>query len=335
MNYALENTIGVWRSWLAYASGGRVVGSSSLLTPTMRKRRNKRLGFGLVNSVLALALVVATFVVTQTSALQYLKGKLADGTQKSMMAAMVIPGNARSGDIKPLVTLKNAVKGRKHGQLLVKTGYVSYFNYDRNNPDRVAWELTSAEAHGRLDRKGYEFVSDNDLPMANRVAFYDYKESGYDRGHMCPAGDMKWSAAAMHDCFYMSNICPQVPELNHRSWERLESACRRWASKMGSIYIVCGPIYKRKTPEYIGIEHKVAVPDAFFKVVVCLKEGNEKGIAFYYENTDANQPMSKALRSIDQIEKITKLDFFSELPDNVESKIEAMADLESFEGKKR
>ena len=77
------------------------------------------------------------------------------------------------------------------------------------------------------------------------------------------------------------------------------------------------------------------MPDAFFKVVVCLKEGNEKGIAFYYENTDANQPMSKALRSIDQIEKITKLDFFSELPDNVESKIESMADLESFEGEKR
>ena len=300
----------------------------------MRKRRSKRLGFGFINCVLALALVIATLVVTQTNALQYLKGKLANDSVENETIVKA-PEVAKSDDIKPLITLKNAVKGKKKGQLLEKTGYVSYFNYDRNNPDWVAWELTSTEAHGRLDRKGYDFVSDDDLPTANRVAFYDYKESGYDRGHMCPAGDMKWSSAAMRDCFYMSNICPQVPELNQHSWERLESACRRWASKMGTIYIVCGPIYKRKTPEYIGVAHKVAVPDAFFKVVVCLNKGEEKGIGFYYDNTDVKQPMGKAMRSIDQIEKITKLDFFSELPDNVEDKIEAMADLESFEGKKK
>ncbi len=327
----MVHEFGVWRSWLAYASGGRVVASSSLVTPTMRKRRNKRLGFGLVNSVLALALVVATFVVTQTSALQYLKGKLAGGSQKSMMAAMAIPGNASSGDIKPLVTLKNAAKGRKHGQLLVKTGYVSYFNYEMNTPDWVAWELTSAEAKGRLDRKGFEFVPDDALPEANRVAFYDYKGTKYDRGHMCPAGDMKWSAAAMHDCFYMSNVCPQVRELNHVSWERLESACRRWAKRMGSIYIVCGPVYKNNVPEYIGVSHRVAVPDGFFKVVACLNKGKEKGIAFYYDNTDVSLPMRQAVRSIDQIEKMTKLDFFCELPDGIENRLESMRNLDDFE----
>ena len=129
----------------------------------MRRRRNKRLSFGFVNCVLALALVVATIVVTQTSALQYLKEKLAGGSEKNMTAAMSIPGKARMGDVRPLITLKNAVKGRKNGQLLVKTGYVLYFNYERNNPDWVAWELTSDEAYGRLDRDGYEFVSDDAL----------------------------------------------------------------------------------------------------------------------------------------------------------------------------
>ena len=311
----------------------------------MRKRRNKRLGFGFVNCTLALALVVATLVVTQTSALQYLKGKLAETPlapegEKKMVAAMAIsrnaqqakasPGKARVGDMRPLITLKNAVRGRKNGQLLVKTGYVSYFNYERNNPDWVAWELTSAEAYGRLDRNGYEFVSDDALPLANRVAFYDYKGTKYDRGHMCPAGDMKWSPAAMRDCFYMSNVCPQVRELNHVSWERLESACRRWAKKMGSIYIICGPVYWKKVPEYIGVSHRVAVPDGFFKVVACLKRGQEKGIAFYYDNTDVSQPMRKAVRSIDQIEKMTRLDFFSELPDGMENRIEAMRDLNEF-----
>ena len=104
------------------------------------RRRNKRLGFGFVNCSLALALVVATLVVTQTSALQYLKGMLAEPPLapeggKKMAAAMAIPGNARVGDMRPLVTLKNAVRGRKNGQLLMKTGYVTYFNYERNNPD--------------------------------------------------------------------------------------------------------------------------------------------------------------------------------------------------------
>ena len=233
--------------------------------------------------------------------------------------------------MKPLITLKNAVRGRRNGQLLMKTGYVTYFNYQTNNPDWVAWELTSAEAYGRLDRNGYEFVPDNALPRANRVAFYDYKGTKYDRGHMCPAGDMKWSAAAMRDCFYMSNVCPQTRELNHVSWERLESACRRWAKKMGSIYIVCGPVYWKKVPEYIGVSHRVAVPDGFFKVVLCLQEGKEKGIAFYYDNTDVTQSMRKAVRSIDQIEKMTRLDFFSELPDGLENRLEAMRNLDDFE----
>lgn len=305
-----------------------------------RRRKNKRIGFGFTNLVLGLAVVVGTLVVTQTNALQYLKGKLAGGNAKSEQEAWQtaiddstnITANSeettKTDDARPLITLSKAVTGKmKKGIMLEKTGYVSYFNYDRNNPDWVAWELTDAEAKGNLNRKGFSFVPDEDLPMVHRVTTYDYKESGYDRGHMCPAGDMKWSVDAMHDCFYMSNICPQVPELNQRSWERLESACRRWASKLGSIYIVCGPIYKKKTPEYIGLDHRVAVPDAFFKVVVSLKKEKEKGIAFYYENTEENQPMETAVRSIDQIEKITKLDFFSELPDDVENKIEAETQL--------
>ena len=296
------------------------------------RRRNKRLGFGFVNCSLALALVVATFVVTRTSALQYLKGKLSQNERPSsaLQASFPVRGQERAG-MKPLITLKNAVKGRKYGQLLFKTGYVTYFNYQTNNPDWVAWELTSAEAYGRLDRSGFEFVADNALPRANRVAFYDYKGTRYDRGHMCPAGDMKWSAAAMRDCFYMSNVCPQVRELNHVSWERLESACRRWAKKMGSIYIVCGPVYWKKVPEYIGVDHRVAVPDGFFKVVLCLQKGKEKGIAFYYDNTDVSQSMRKAVRSIDQIEKMTRLDFFSELPDGIENRLESMRNLDDFE----
>ena len=255
---------------------------------------------GFVNRVLCLTLVIATFGATRSIAQQH-------------------------------HDLKTIVKGEMNkGQLLEKTGYVSFFNYARNTPDWVAWELTAAEVGGSLARKGFEFLPDEQLPKANQVVAYDYKGSGYDRGHMCPAGDMKWSVKSMYDCFYLSNICPQVPELNQRSWERLESACRRWASKWGSVYIICGPIYKKKSPEYIGTEHRIAVPDGFFKVVVSLEKGKEMGIAFYYDNIADNQPMQKAVRTIDEIEKLTKYDFFSELPDDIENRIEAQHDLNSF-----
>jgi endonuclease G len=75
----------------------------------------------------------------------------------------------------------------------------------------------------------------------------------------------------------------------------------------------------------------VAVPDGFFKVVACLNKGKEKGIAFYYDNTDVSQPMRQAVRSIDQIEKMTKLDFFCELPDGIENRLESMRNLDDFE----
>ena len=334
----------MWRSWLAYASGGRVVGSSSLLTPTMiQKRRNGKKGFGLINISLGLTIVILAFVVTQTNALQYLKGKLANGNPDTEVVAsngLFDPAmvSAKVNGMAPKakaeyrgVTLRNVVTGKMNkGQLLEKTGYVSYFNYARNTPDWVAWELTAKEAKGYLDRKGYDFMPDQRLPKIHQVESYDYTGSGYDRGHMCPAGDMKWDKYALRDCFFMSNICPQTHELNLHSWERLESVCRIWASKWGSVYIICGPVYKKKVPEYIGREHRVAVPDGFFKVVATLQPGHEKGIAFYYDNSDVRQPMNKAVRTIDEIEKLTKFDFFSELPDDIENRIEAKRDLNSF-----
>ena len=215
-------------------------------------------------------------------------------------------------------------------QILKRKGYTVSYNSETKNPNWVAWHLTKSHTSGSFQRSQEVFSEDTDV-KAPRATDRDYFNSRYDRGHMCPAGDMKWSAAAMRDCFYMSNVCPQTRELNHVSWERLESACRRWAKKMGSIYIVCGPVYWKKVPEYIGVDHRVAVPDGFFKVVLCLQKGKEKGIAFYYDNTDVSQSMRKAVRSIDQIEKMTRLDFFSELPDGIENRLESMRNLDDFE----
>lgn len=213
---------------------------------------------------------------------------------------------------------------------LQHTGFVVSYNPQKCTPSWVAWELTTEETTGSISRKDYDFTPDPMLDVHNQVEKQEYANCGYDRGHMCPAGDMEWSSSAMHDCHYMTNVCPQVPKLNQIYWERLESACRRWANLYGSIYIVCGPIYNSGKHATIGTSHKIAIPEGFFKVVITLAEGEEKGIGFYYKNDETRQTMENAVLSIVQIEELTGYDFFSELPDEVERRIESQNNLSSW-----
>jgi endonuclease G len=180
----------------------------------------------------------------------------------------------------------------------------------------------------QVSRKGFNFRPDPDIEKVDAVVTQDYAHSGYDRGHMCPAGDSRWSAQAMKESFYMTNICPQHPNLNGGDWHELEQSCRRWAEKE-KLYIVCGPIlYKKALNPPIGQEHKIRVPDAFFKVILTgVEKGKPRAIGFIYKNTSGNRPLDSYVNSIDQVERITGLDFFSALPDEIENKIEKEYDL--------
>lgn len=215
-------------------------------------------------------------------------------------------------------------------QIVKHKGFTLSYNTKHNTPNWSAWKLTRKMTQGTLDR-GTKFWADEQIPKAYRVDYFEYKESGYDRGHMCPAGDMKWDEQAMHDCFYMSNMCPQVPQLNSGSWKHLEESCRTWASTEGSIYIVCGPIYKKGVRhEKIGINHSIDVPEAFFKCVLSLRKGHEKAIGFKYDNTTKRQSIAKTAMSVDEVEKITGIDFFPQLDDALESKLESSFDVEAW-----
>lgn len=177
---------------------------------------------------------------------------------------------------------KAEMPGKMHGvpeRIIEHTGYTLSFNREHNNPNWVAWELTAEETEGTLQRSD-DFFEDPEVPAPHRVSTYDYKGSGYSRGHMAPAADMKWSSAAMHDCFYMSNMCPQLQELNGGPWSTLEKACRRWAKREGAVYIVCGPVYKSSKPKTIGRDLQISVPDGFFKVVLSLQKRQGKGHRF-------------------------------------------------------
>lgn len=214
--------------------------------------------------------------------------------------------------------------------LLQRRGYTVSYNRDLKIPNWVAWELTPEKLVERESRTD-KFLPDPDLPEAEAVTTDDYKGASMDRGHMCPAGDNRWHWKAMQESFYMTNICPQDHNLNRGDWKELEEACRRWAQKEGRIYIVCGPILYKQKHRTIGKQHKVTVPEAFFKVVLCADSRPPRAIGFIYKNASGNRPLNSYVNSVDEVERITGIDFFPALPDKIEKKVEVEYDLKAWE----
>ena len=127
----------------------------------------------------------------------------------------------------------------------------------------------------------------------------------------------------------MTNICPQVPALNSGLWNTIEKQCRTWAQEYGDVYIVCGPIYFNQKHKTIG-KNKVQVPEAFFKVVLRLK-GEPKAIGFICRNASAKgHKKTDYVNSVDEVERITGMDFFPQLPDDIEHQIEGQADIKDW-----
>lgn len=198
-------------------------------------------------------------------------------------------------------------------------GFTVSFNKDNKTPNYVAWELLGHEASGDHDRTN-TFWTDNEIEGCPSTK--DYTKSGYDRGHMCPAADQKWSAEAMADCFVMANICPQTHELNAGAWNTLENKERQWARRDSAVMIICGPIYEKTDTQTIG-NAKVRVPSAFFKVLLAPYVNEPRGIAFVYPNMTSPGNMQDYAMSIDELEKLLGYDFFPALPDDIEKKVEA------------
>lgn len=198
-------------------------------------------------------------------------------------------------------------------------GFTISFNKDNKTPNYVAWELLGSETSGENERSN-KFWTDPDIEGCPE--YYDYSRSGYDRGHMCPAADQKWSAQAMEDCFVMANICPQLHALNGGAWNTLENKERQWAKRDSALMIIAGPIYDKADTKRIG-EAGVRVPGAFFKVLAAPYLDKPRGIAFVYPNMDSPGNMQDYAMSIDDLEKTLGYDFFPSLPDDVENTIES------------
>ncbi len=170
----------------------------------------------------------------------------------------------------------------------------------------------------------------------------DYKKSGYDRGHLTPAGDMVFSREAMSETFYMSNMCPQAAAFNRGIWKDLEDQVREWVRLYGAAYVVSGPVLSKPASEYPFIgQSKVAVPDFFYKAILVpiYEDGLDQAgadaldacadviaIAFVIPNKACEGDFWRYAKSVDEAEEITGLDFFPLLEDDVENRVEAECD---------
>lgn len=210
----------------------------------------------------------------------------------------------------------------KPEQILVRAGYTTSYNKSTKNANWVAWHLTSDHTSGRWSRDGIPYMVDMEVKGARQELedWYDHNLP-IDHGHLCPAGDCKWSKDAMEQSFLLTNMCPQNSNLNRGDWEQLESRCRGWARHYGELYIACGPIFYSN--DYITIgNNKVGVPDAFYKVVLHLGK-KPQALGFIYPNEGEHHNMQTYVTTVDKVEEITGIDFFYNLPDEIENQVES------------
>jgi len=157
------------------------------------------------------------------------------------------------------------------------------------------------------------------------ASLLDYKGSGYDRGHLAPAADFKWSSTAMSESFFMSNMSPQHPSFNRGIWKKLEGSVRNWADDNSEIYVVTGPILtsSNSTIGYNG----VSIPNYYYKVILDYHEPELKGIGFILPNQKSSRSLQSFAVTIDEVERRTGINFYHSLPDKIEEQIESNIDI--------
>ena len=212
-------------------------------------------------------------------------------------------------------------------EVFVHTGYATLYNRETLIPDWVAYELTADEANPSNPEKGNEnFRWDPETNGRHTAYREDYRNNdGWQRGHMAPKADMKWSGQAYEESFYMSNICPQNGTLNSGDWATTESLARRLAKQFGSVYIVCGPIIGTNKYGTLG-DHKVVIPDAFFKAFLVKANGKYQSIAMVLPNDAEHHKPEDYWCTVNELEMLIGMDLFPGLDDRIEEKVEDSID---------
>ena len=196
-------------------------------------------------------------------------------------------------------------------------------NVSRTNNFRVDTLIST----GSSEEKDYFLKSK--LPSGK----YTYDGYGYDRGHLAPSADFKWSKTALSESYYYSNMSPQLPEFNRKGWAKIEGFLRGYVYDNNiDLYVITGPLYNSTIKKSERSINGLSVPDYFFKIAVDLK--NNLGIAFLVPHEKLSKPLESYMVSIDSIENLSGFDFNYQLKDGIEKAIEEKVDIEEWQNKK-
>ncbi len=219
--------------------------------------------------------------------------------------------------------------GIPHGvsDTLVNYGeaFAVHFNSGRGIANCAAYELTRNELNGTVERRG-EFMSD--MGVKGCPSPQDYAGSGMDRGHLVPAGDLKWSETAMRQSFMLTNVAPMHKALNEGGWAKLEEKVREWTARDSALLVLTGPVVSEGDTTLAS--GRVTVPCAYYKVIMapCVKP--MRAIAFIYPNGHSGGRLSQYAVSVDEVERRTGLDFFPTLPAKEQRRLESSANLDAW-----
>jgi endonuclease G len=211
-------------------------------------------------------------------------------------------------------------------QIVKHQYYTLSYNEKYEQAEWVAYELKIQK--GKRNHFKRPFFIEDPKVTTKSADWKNYKNSGYDKGHLCPAGDMTFDKSAYDDTFFTSNITPQLHEFNDGVWNRLEEKVRYWSEKYDGVYVITGGVLTNFLPT-IGKE-KVAIPDRFYKIVLNNANGKYKVIAFLVPNAKSDKPLYNFTVSVDDIEKITGIDFFPNIEDSIENKLEKNKDYKDW-----
>jgi endonuclease G len=221
---------------------------------------------------------------------------------------------------------------RKGDEIVKHKNYTLRYEEDYEVPAWVVHKLRGEYTKGRASRGDNQFMPDRKVKN-NSALSGDYSGTGFDRGHMVPAGDFKCCQELMTETFYMSNIAPQAPDFNRGIWENIESRIRGWSMRDEELFIVTGPVLRKGLPT-IGRYNDVAIPEYFYKIVLFYQPNSEKSaraIAFLLPNEALfGKRMNNFVVPIDEVEKATGIDFFAKLPKEIQTKIEANSNWEAW-----
>ncbi|TDE45409.1 DNA/RNA non-specific endonuclease [Flavobacterium rhamnosiphilum] len=204
--------------------------------------------------------------------------------------------------------------------------YTLSYNEVHEQAEWVAYELKKNYIKNNNFKRPF-FIEDAKVKTGS-ADWRNYKNTRYDKGHLCPAGDMEFALDAYNETFFTSNISPQVRNFNNGVWNRLEQKVRYWAVKYDGIYVITGGVLNSSSMT-IGKE-KVSVPEFFYKILLDDSGKNLKMIGFLVPNSESNKPLYSFVVSVDHIEKLTGINFFPKLNDNIENQLEKRTDYKNW-----